>query len=273
MALPIIKSLGGKSYLLPLVGRLLSQVDCGRLDYMEPCVGGGAIMFAYGDQFHSVTISDVNPDLINLYRVIRDDVESLIRELKSELYFFNAKDGGESVENFRAIRYWQPTDPVRRAARYRYLLTCCFRGLARHNTEGEFNTAPGDYVNPRIVEPLRLLAASEFLQAVDILGPADAARLIRDRAGPETLLTIDPPYDGDESQFSDFYGTFDALQQLDLIEATYRSGARFIYTNRLTRYTYGFFNGCGDVKFATRPLHHKIVRARRPEYELIAYRL
>ena len=41
--------------------------------YFEPFIGGGAMFFAL--QPPQATLSDINPDLINLYQIVRDSVE------------------------------------------------------------------------------------------------------------------------------------------------------------------------------------------------------
>jgi DNA adenine methylase len=48
--------------------------------YYEPFLGGGAVLFCL--QPKKYVLNDINGDLINVYEVIRDDVDSLIEELK-----------------------------------------------------------------------------------------------------------------------------------------------------------------------------------------------
>ena len=52
--------------------------------YIEPFIGGGAIFFHLLPK--KAIISDNNPDLINCYNVIKDDVENLIKPLKKHKY-------------------------------------------------------------------------------------------------------------------------------------------------------------------------------------------
>ena len=48
--------------------------------YAEPFVGGGAVLFDILSKYalEAVYISDINAELINTYRIIRDDIDELI---------------------------------------------------------------------------------------------------------------------------------------------------------------------------------------------------
>ena len=55
-----------------------------RIDtYYEPFVGGGAVFFALAAQkrFARAVLADANPELVNCYETIRDDVAGVIAEL------------------------------------------------------------------------------------------------------------------------------------------------------------------------------------------------
>lgn len=53
--------------------------------YVEPFVGGGAVLFDVLNNFdlEEIYIGDSNAELINAYQIIRDDVENLISKLKA----------------------------------------------------------------------------------------------------------------------------------------------------------------------------------------------
>ena len=84
---PFLKWAGGKTQLVPnslsLINSQISQ-DC-QFNYIEPCVGGGAVLFSVLNNFSSVQkviINDINPDLIMAYDVIKNNVKELIVKLK-----------------------------------------------------------------------------------------------------------------------------------------------------------------------------------------------
>ena len=54
------------------------------MTYIEPFVGGGAVLFWILQEYPNITkaiINDINEELICTYRVIKSDVENLILEL------------------------------------------------------------------------------------------------------------------------------------------------------------------------------------------------
>ena len=53
------------------------------IKYAEPFVGGGAVLFDILSKYdlEEVYISDINAELINTYRIIRDDIDDLIKIL------------------------------------------------------------------------------------------------------------------------------------------------------------------------------------------------
>lgn len=92
---PYLKWAGGKRQLAPEIVRL-SPKKYRR--YYEPFVGAGAILFTL--QPKNATINDLNEQLCLTYKVIRDDVESLIELLEihkannSQEYYYRARGGG-----------------------------------------------------------------------------------------------------------------------------------------------------------------------------------
>ena len=83
LVMPVLKWVGGKRQLLPEIKKYMPTISK-NITYYEPFVGGGAVLFDM--QPNKAVINDVNHDLIDVYRVIKDNVEDLITELKKEKY-------------------------------------------------------------------------------------------------------------------------------------------------------------------------------------------
>jgi len=185
-ARPFLKWAGGKGQLLPQFARLYpKQVD----HYIEPFVGSAAVFFDVRGRYRlkSATLSDNNGELVNCYRVVRDDVEALIALLTEH-------KANHSRPFYYSMRKQLPEDltPLERAARLIYLNKTCYNGLYRVNTRGEFNVPIGSYKNPPICDPALLRAASEALQDVEVLEERFDDSLRRTRRGD--FVYIDPPY-------------------------------------------------------------------------------
>lgn len=178
---PILKWAGGKQQLLEI---LLSNIPATYNRYIEPFFGGGALFFGLRPQ--NSIISDFNPELINLYRVVAQNVQELIAALK------NLPNDKELFLNLRA------KDPatlssVEQAARTIYLNRTCFNGLYRVNKSGQFNTPFGNYHNPKICDENNLMAASRILQTSQII-LSDYKAILENYAQPGDFIYLDPPY-------------------------------------------------------------------------------
>ena len=70
---PFLKWAGGKRQLLP---KILALAPARIETYYEPFIGGGAVFFALAAQrrFSHAVLGDANPELVNCYETIRDDV-------------------------------------------------------------------------------------------------------------------------------------------------------------------------------------------------------
>ena len=187
---PILKWAGGKTQLLP---HILPKVPPKFGKYIEPFFGGGALFFALNRK--SSIISDINPELINLYKSLAVNVGGIIERLRS----FRV-----SEEEFYRIRGldWQQIDPIDAAARTIFLNRTCYNGLYRVNKKGQFNVPYGHYNNPKLIDELSLYSAANLLKGTDIL-IGDYKSILNNYASEGDFIFIDPPY-LPISKYSDF---------------------------------------------------------------------
>lgn len=189
-AKPVLKWAGGKTQILDV---LTSNKPAKFNKYIEPFIGGGALFFELSPE--NAIISDSNPELINLYKVIAEDVDGLIAKLKEmkneeEFYYMIRATNPETLSN------------VEKAARTLYLNRTCFNGLYRVNKKGEFNVPFGKYKNPKICDEHNLHAVSKVLKNATIVN-SDYKDVLREYAEPGDFIFLDPPYIP-ISQYSDF---------------------------------------------------------------------
>jgi len=187
---PILKWAGGKTQLL---SHLLPKVPRYYKKYIEPFVGGGALFFALKPK--DAIIGDSNPELINVYQVVRDEVDSLILHLQQ---YHADKETFYSLRN----KDWQSLSPVEAAARTMFLNRTCYNGLYRVNRQGHFNVPFGRYATINLCDVDGLRAASETLQHAQIIH-GDYKTIVRQYADDRDFIYFDPPYIP-ISPFSDF---------------------------------------------------------------------
>lgn len=189
---PFLKWAGGKTQLLPaLMVRIPDQFGC----YHEPFVGSAALFWELhnrGRLQHGAVLSDVNEALINLYRVVRDDVDELIEALQEHEHQKLSREYFYQVRAWDRQPNWIDRSPVERAARMIFLNRTGYNGLHRVNRRGQFNVPFGRYTNPRIVDATNLRAASQALQSVELC--VEDFRGVLERAKSGDLVYFDPPY-------------------------------------------------------------------------------
>ncbi|PID90199.1 MAG: modification methylase [Bacteroidetes bacterium] len=227
-AKPFVKWAGGKGQLLATLGGMLpEELLAGRpFSYLEPFVGGGAMLFYLLQRFPNIehaVINDVNPTLTGTYRVIKERHEELAEEL-AELSgrYFSLADHEARRELFLSIRAAYNTeglDELMRAKYFIFLNKTCFNGLYRVNAKGLFNVPFGRYKAPKICDRETLAQDSALLQRVEIL-TGDFTQMLR-YAGEYTFAYYDPPYrplDATSSFTSYTKEMFDDADQLRLKE-------------------------------------------------------
>jgi DNA adenine methylase len=177
---PFLKWAGGKSRLLVQYQPFIPKFKT----YYEPFLGGGALFFHL--QPVRAVLSDINPELVNVYTCIRDRVEAVITVLEH-----HAKH--HSPNYYYDIRAQEFEPPVDRAARLLYLNKTCFNGLYRVNSKGKFNVPMGSYKNPKICDRSLLLAAATALRTATIL-ERPFTKVLQDANGADDFVYFDPPY-------------------------------------------------------------------------------
>lgn len=192
MPKPFLKFPGGKR---GIIGELTSRLPKDWDHYFEPFIGGGALFFELAPL--KATISDINAELINTYKVVRDkpvELENVLRKMP-----YHPEDMVKNkafYEKLRALdrdpEKWAAFPDVKKAARMIYLNKTCFNGLYRVNSKGHFNSPMGDYKNPKIVDSVTLGDCSLALQGRVIMN-CSYDKIIW-KVGEGDFVYLDPPY-------------------------------------------------------------------------------
>jgi len=200
-AKPFVKWVGGKSQLISSIEKSINNEirNLSDLTYIEPFVGGGAVLFWILNNFKNIkkaVINDINPNLITTYKTIRDNALDLIIELKLIEKEYKALQSEESRKKFYLMQRERfnakNLDNIDNSALFIFLNRTCFNGLYRVNSKGLFNVPFGKYANPTICDENTLLTDSDLLQKVIIL-TGDFEQTLH-YATNNTLFYLDPPY-------------------------------------------------------------------------------
>ena len=86
-AKPFIKWVGGKTQLIESIEKALPEnfAEIKNVTYIEPFVGGGAILFWILQQYPNITkavINDINQDLTTSYKTIKETPTELVKYLQ-----------------------------------------------------------------------------------------------------------------------------------------------------------------------------------------------
>ncbi|MBV1819141.1 DNA adenine methylase [Anaerosalibacter bizertensis] len=232
---PVVKWVGGKRQLISEIDKFIPSHYS---TYYEPFLGGGALLFYL--QPYEAVVNDINEELINLYQVIKDNVDELIEDLKKHKnepdYFYEIRGLDRDIEKYKKL------SPIERALRIHYLNKTCFNGLFRVNSQGQFNTPFGRYKRPNIVNETTLRAVSNYFNNANITFKCCDFEEAVQGARKDSFIYFDPPYDpvSDTSSFTGYdKGGFDKKEQKrlkNLCDELNNRGVKFLLSNSETEF-------------------------------------
>ena len=249
---PIVKWVGGKRQLM---FELLKNMPETYNRYFEPFIGGGALLFEL--QPDNAYISDMNEELINLYQVVRDNVDELIVDLQKHDI---SKDYFMEIRNIDRTEEYKSWSNVKKASRFIYLNRTCFNGMYRVNSKGEFNVPFGHYKNPRILDENNLINCSNLLQRTEIKH-ADFSEILK-KVKKGDFVYFDPPYVplSETSSFTSYTKDgFDIDMQFklrDVCDELDSMGIKFLLSNSDTKLVNELYENYNIKKvFASRQIN------------------
>ena len=213
---PFMKWVGGKTQILDSVLALFpTQMN----NYHEPFLGGGSVLLgllshlAAGAIHVSGTIyaSDVNANVIALYKNIQTNPDALIHEINSLVTEYSAITGTtvnrkattveeahssqESYYFWIRMRYNALTEDARTSpiasAMLLFMNKTCFRGVYREGPNG-FNVPFGNYKNPAVIEEEHIRRVSALIR--DVVFTVQDFKDALASVVPGDFVYLDPPY-------------------------------------------------------------------------------
>jgi len=239
VAHPFVKWAGGKRQLIPQMEEYLPK---NYNKFIEPFVGGGALFFHIKPK--TAVLIDNNEDLINCYEVIKNNPFELIRSLKKHKnekeYYYQVRSADREIESFKK---WTN---VEKASRTIFMNRCCYNGLYRVNSKGEFNTPFGSYKNPKFCNEMNLNAVHESLKNALIVQGSFETCL--DYAEKDDFVYFDPPYHplSETANFTSYtkdnFSKDSQIKLRDVFKTLDDRGCKVMLSNSYNEFTLDLYN-------------------------------
>lgn len=228
---PFLKWAGNKYRIIDRVKDALPEGK--RL--IEPFAGSCAV-FLNTDYEHYI-INDNNPDLINLYTILKKEGAIFIKKCR---YYFTPRFNNEEQYYKLRQKFNDSSDIYRRAILFVYLNRHGYNGLCRYNLKGGYNVPFGRYKAPYFPEKEMLSFYKKAKKAEFILSSFES---VIQSAKEGDVIYCDPPYVplSSSANFTNYsVGGFnmEKQQQLaDLANSTSNKGIPILISNHNTSFT------------------------------------
>lgn len=229
---PILKWVGGKRQTLAIIREAFPD-QYGT--YYEPFLGGGSVLFDLAPK--KAVVNDLNSEIINVYRVVKESPEALIEKLRT---FKNEKEFFYGMRVLDRSGDYAKMSDIDKAARTIYLNRTCFNGVYRVNSSGHFNVPYANNEKADFVREKEILSVSRYFNENDIAIKNGNFADALNGAGKNDLVYLDPPYDPlDGKEHFVGYGKerFGTESLLKLAEAAHKlakKGAYVVISNSAT---------------------------------------
>jgi len=213
---PFLKWVGGKTQ---IIDDVLHLFPTNMKNYHEPFLGGGSVLLAMISYIKAGKItmtgkayaSDLNVNIINLYKTVQTNPEGLITEARALINVFSPLKGTtinrkpltleEALTSQESYYYWiraqfnalrgADRETPKAAAMCLFLNKTNFRGVYRDGPNG-FNVPFGHYTNPTILYDDHIRQVSVLIRDV-VFTPQPFSDSIA-LAADGDFIYLDPPY-------------------------------------------------------------------------------
>ena len=206
---PFLKWVGGKTQ---IIEQVLEHFPQEITNYHEPFLGGGSVLLAVLSTKKPGTVyaSDLNINLIGLYKNIQSNLPSFLEELKALTTAFTNCKGTEVNRSPKSLEeatsqesyyYWirntfnalskEERLTPKASAMMLFMNKTCFRGVYREGPKG-FNVPFGHNKNPAVYDEAHLKQISALIKNVVFTCQGFEESL--KKVTPTDFVYLDPPY-------------------------------------------------------------------------------
>ena len=213
---PFMKWVGGKTQSIKNIMQVFPEK---MRSYHEPFLGGGSVLLALLSCVRSgkivvsgnVYASDLNANLINLYKNIQSNPEGLIAEVHKLVVEFSecrnepvnrkAATLEEALGAPESYYFWTRSKfnalkeraSLEASAMLLFMNKTCWRGVYREGPNG-FNVPFGNYKNPSILDADHIRTVSNLIKDVIFTNCPFDESLLLSRISSDDFVYLDPPY-------------------------------------------------------------------------------
>lgn len=257
---PLLKWVGGKTQ---SIEKILSIFPEEINNYHEPFLGGGSVLLALLSYIETKRIklkgviyaSDLNSNLIEFYRHVKENPGKLIEELDKIISEYEIIQGDEvnrkpldleeASTSKESYYYWirkkfneesSESNP-KISAMFVFLNKTCFRGVFRVGPRG-FNVPFGHYKKVKVYEEEHIRNVSKLIQKVVFTTCCYNSSFLKVMSGD--FLYLDPPYfkENEKSFVSYTLKKFDSESSINLFLKCKKlglKGVKFLMSNSNTK--------------------------------------
>ncbi|MBS9782983.1 MAG: Dam family site-specific DNA-(adenine-N6)-methyltransferase [Pasteurella sp.] len=265
---PFLKWAGGKYRLIPKIKKYLPKGKC----LVEPFVGAGSVFL--NTDYERYLLADVNPDLINLFNTVKNDVDRYVAEVA--VIFSDKFANSDTFYYQRRQEFNLCEDPFRRSVLFLYLNRFGFNGLCRYNKKHQYNVPFGDYKQPYFPEKELYFFSEKAQKSQFICADFEKTFSFIEKNPDDYVVYCDPPYAPiiQDSNFTSYSsGGFSLEQQKQLAEYAKQlanNDISVLISNHDTKFTREIYKGSKIVSFPVQRFIGQTTESRVKVNELLA---